>query len=215
MSTITTVIPIRDISFQHDLKIVDMLYGEFALGGELEELINNGKKWDAYRYLYNWLTPLLLNGERHDPYFIDWIKLFTPIEYDAWQTIRYLGIPMWPQYPINNVFVDFADPVKKLVIECDGKAYHDKEKDAVRDDLLAEYGWCVFRVTGKECNKPAISEYPDEREFNEWIHNSSDGVISAIAYYFYKKRMPIKTDYLESSVYQTLCDHSRNFHFMY
>ena len=44
-----------------------------------------------------------------------------------------LGLPFYPQYPIGKYFVDFADPVKKIVIECDGKKYHqDKEKDKRR-----------------------------------------------------------------------------------
>ncbi|MBK9497414.1 MAG: DUF559 domain-containing protein, partial [Xanthomonadales bacterium] len=65
-------------------------------------------------------------------YGMDWISMFSPIEHIAWGEIRHLGIVFYPQYPIAEMFVDFAAPQQKVVIECDGAAYHNKDKDAER-----------------------------------------------------------------------------------
>jgi len=85
----------------------------------------------------------------YDPYIVDWTRIFTPIEEDAWFSIRQLGLQMFPQYTILNYFADFADPWKKLVLECDGKAWHDAAKDAARDQDMQEAGWTVCRIPGK------------------------------------------------------------------
>jgi very-short-patch-repair endonuclease len=76
--------------------------------------------------------------------------MFSPIEHIAWGEIRYLGLVLYPQYPIAELFVDFAAPQQKVVIECDGAAYHDKDQDAERDERLRKRGWTVYRIPGKD-----------------------------------------------------------------
>lgn len=141
-------------------------------------------------------------GIRPSAYFIDWMTIFTPIESAAWSAIRYTGLPLLPQYPIGPYFADFADPDTKVVIECDGKQFHqDKERDAARDRFMAEKGWTVFRVTGRECKADEIDweQVSDlrhdgepekaERLIEEWMLHSAEGVISAIGVHFYGKRL--------------------------
>lgn len=83
----------------------------------------------------------------------------TPIEELLWSDIRQANAVMYPQFPVAGVFVDFGNPVAKVAIECDGKAYHlDKEKDRARDDMLARIGWTVYRLTGSECNTDSDPE---------------------------------------------------------
>ncbi len=47
--------------------------------------------------------------------------------------------------------VDFADPLPKVVVECDGFEFHSSreafETDRLRDATLAAQGWAVVRVT--------------------------------------------------------------------
>ena len=76
----------------------------------------------------------------------------TPIEVAMWSDIRMEGAVFYPQYPVDKFFLDFANPVAKVALECDGYAFHlDKEKDAARDARLSELGWTVYRFTGREC----------------------------------------------------------------
>lgn len=112
---------------------------------------NGPGRWKVLRSIYSYLTPMIENGERFDPYFIDWCGTFTPIEDALWHDIRYMDLPFYPQYPIGNCFVDFADPQRKIAIECDGKQWHDAEKDKKRDAKLGELGWTVIRFTGSQC----------------------------------------------------------------
>lgn len=184
--------------------LVEELMCEYELEARINALIVQGEKWEAIRLLYSELTPMILDGERLSPYYLDWCRLMTPIEFDAWQTIRRVGVPMWPQYPVGHVFVDFGDPVKKIAVECDGKQWHIKEKDAKRDLMLTALGWKVFRIPGCECYKTAFDSYELKEKYNDgaiseceyehavsdWATTTSDGVICGIGLRYYGKKFP-------------------------
>ena len=91
------------------------------------------------------------NGWGIDPYEVDWTHLFTPIEAAIWHEIRHYGVVMYPQLPVGPYFVDFGNPHAKVAIECDGKLYHDPAKDEIRDHHLADRGWRVYRISGRDC----------------------------------------------------------------
>ena len=89
-----------------------------------------------------------------------WIAL-TPIEQWLWEDMRNANMVMYPQWPIGEFFVDFANPMAMVVIECDGKAFHrDHKKDARRDAWLTERGWTIYRFSGHVCNL----DYDEETE---------------------------------------------------
>lgn len=135
-------------------------------------------------------------GRKTDPYYLDWVTMFTPIEWLLWQDIRFYGVPLYPQFPVGNRFVDFGDPFLKIAVEADGAAYHDQQSDIARDIELAENGWTVFHVTGKQTH---IVEYPltemsenDPQYCNvavDWGCRTSTGFIWAMDKYFYRKRV--------------------------
>lgn len=114
--------------------------------------------WNEIRTFYAKHNDAIMS-ERSDRYAIDPYELeveFTPIERAFWHDIRCKGIVMYPQYPVGGVFVDFANPVAKVAVECDGKKWHDAKKDAIRDAKLATLGWTVYRITGSDCLKDCI-----------------------------------------------------------
>lgn len=151
-------------------------------------------------------------GEGYDPYLVDWIRVFTPIELDAWDTIRGRALPFYPQYPLDGIILDFADPDKKIAIECDGKDWHDKDKDRARDEKLFSKGWVVYRVTGRECRKAiddpselrellingTINEREHEARYIDWLMNTSEGVITSIATIYYEQGRLDRNDALRS-----------------
>lgn len=122
----------------------------------------------------------------------DWLGVFTPIEQAAWGDIRCAGLPLWPQLPVGRFFVDFGNPVVKVVLECDGKEWHDERKDAERDRELNSMGWRVFRASGRRCKK--VMPIPDD--INEWSDSAQadfmlrrkwetlDGVIGELQNFF-------------------------------
>jgi len=86
-----------------------------------------------------------------DPYVMDWINFFTPIEYNIWCVIRLLGLKFVPQYPIGKYFVDFANIQEKICLEVDGKDWHnDLEKDRARECEIKNRGWKIIRISGKD-----------------------------------------------------------------
>lgn len=159
--------------------------------------MNNRKE---IREHYKRLTPLILeqsavkNTRWVDPYcHIDWASNFTPIEQDMWNAVRCFGkAPMYPQYPVGNYFVDFGNPATKIAIECDGKEWHtDTNKDYLRDKVLLEMGWIVYRINGSDCVRPEIevTDDTDEREvyrsLEHYYLNTAIGLVKAISIFHY------------------------------
>jgi hypothetical protein len=131
----------------------------------------------------------------HSSYPFDWSQIFTPIEYQAWCSIRSKGkIVLYPQYPVLNYWLDFANPGNKIGVELDGKNYHNEEKDRVRDAKLQELGWTIYRIKGSEMMKSDFltpsemqddwySHEDDDTTINQlryWLMETGDGVIEAI-----------------------------------
>lgn len=138
------------------------------------------RRWAFLRKLYTEITPEIMAGERRCPYVVEWD--FTPIESDLWCSIRLLGLPFWPQYPVGRFFVDFGDPITRIALECDGRAYHDQARDAERDREIRFLGWKVFRFPGWQC----VKGEEDER-------SAHAGLIEACAPFYPRLRYP-KTD---------------------
>lgn len=88
--------------------------------------------------------------------------VLSPIENWLWTDIRNHGLVMYPQVPVAGFFVDFGNPAAGVAIECDGKAYHDPAKDAVRQQKIEAQGWTVYRFTGSQCRQDSVIEYLDE-----------------------------------------------------
>lgn len=114
--------------------------------------------WARIREHYTHFMPRILATARDewalDPYLWDngGMLRMTPIEAWLWADLREVNAIVYPQFPIGNVFVDFANPVAKVAIECDGAAYHlDVEKDRKRDARLQALGWTVYRIPGWMC----------------------------------------------------------------
>ena len=139
-------------------------------------------------------------------YPTDWKALFTEIEFLAWCSIREKGrIVLYPQFPVENYFIDFANPGLKIGLELDGKDFHDKEKDRQRDLNLKSKGWTIYRISGREMcrtNYTTITELDyneiSEREIQEklsyWLLKTGDGVIHAIKQIYFDNHPEIQTD---------------------
>lgn len=166
----------------------------------------------AKKSSFNWFTS----------YPIDWNLIFTPIEREAWMSIRTKGgIIMYPQYPVLNFHVDFGNPYLKIALEIDGKAFHDAERDYQRDFQLKEIGWKVYRIPGDEMvrrnykdfsdftESEAGWEYDGYEDIQDWILNTGDGVIEAIkAIHFIKSARDEETRYFLDFCEMTLMKHS-------
>lgn len=113
-------------------------------------------------YLEHYLGEIL---KRHpapiDPYFYDWNTIFTPTEYNLWGYIRSLGLPFYPQFPLGNYFVGFADPSCQIAIEVEGTIHNYpfiKERDQRKYSEIEKDGWQLIIVKGKETFDPGYKE---------------------------------------------------------
>lgn len=145
-------------------------------------------------------------GRWFHPEAFDWQYLFSPIEMDAWISLRGKCVPMYPQYQVLRYYVDFGNPYFKIAIELDGKDYHDPAEDRKRDIELYHAGWKVFRIPGKEM----VRTFKDASDFEQWewednyaevmdamhywILETGDGVIEAISQVYFTKRPLSRSD---------------------
>lgn len=142
---------------------------------ELSSGLPIGERFRRIRHnyeIYQQLVDAGLGSWMHtDQYEVgDWVSIFTPIEMAAWQDIRANSLPLWPQLPVGRFFVDFGNPVAKVALECDGKQWHDQQKDARRDAELRELGWSVWRAPGWRCKR--VLDRPED--FAEWLPDEQE-----------------------------------------
>jgi len=168
---------------------------DFLAGFERRsKLPHGGNQWQQYLNEYMAQQGVVRQG-RGAGYLFDWAKHFSPIERICWNAMRDYGLLLCPQYPVGGFFVDFADPVLKIAIEADGKAYHSEAKDKPRDVALSDLGWIVFRLPGSDCvryleggDTPDIDDYGrvdiDQRNY-DWLSTTSDGFFYALSVMIY------------------------------
>lgn len=126
-------------------------------------------QFDVAREFYGMLKPEILARHPNEWACVPsgWNELFqfTPIEEAIWDCIRDSSAVFYPQYPVDKFFADFANPVARVAIECDGQKFHqDKDRDAERDEKFHELGWTVYRIPGRLC-LTAINEESLEEAF--------------------------------------------------
>lgn len=117
--------------------------------------------WGAIKRHYAKYHQRIMSAPRDewalDPYLWDMgqhMIFMTPIEENFWADCLEADLILYPQYPANGYFIDFANPVAKVAIECDGRAFHmDKERDAKREAVLVRNGWKMYRIEGWQCNQ--------------------------------------------------------------
>jgi very-short-patch-repair endonuclease len=171
------------------------------IGFEERWEVSKGTKdrWQLIRDIYDYMLPRIMKaaeqGGTVNPYIVDWDM--TPIERLAWMDIRGTGLPLYPQFPVGRVFLDFADPYRKIGVELDGAAFHEHDRDLARDNKLVEQGWKIFRIKGRVATKiiPNPFEYSQHprnsgdffEEFQQWAVNDSTGFFWALKEFFYRE----------------------------
>lgn len=154
----------------------------------------------VYRLYYKHNHDLIMENLKKNKWFncygIDFTKYFTPIEYNAWCVIKCRPMIFYPQYPVLNYILDFANPLLKVGIELDGKEFHNHEKDLAKDKILSKEGWIIYRITGSEAVRPVIEfrrDHYDELEY--YLNNTIEGIIEALYVIHFCKGHNIPEDY--------------------
>ena len=128
----------------------------------------------------------LVRGIRISPYDIGFKIKFSPIEARVWESIRFLGIPLYPEFPIGHYFADFADPQRKIAIEVDSVKWHsDKKKDIEREKTIRNFGWEIYRIPSRMVFKVKDDFYDDEGKLSDeswekFLYETAEGLLIRI-----------------------------------
>lgn len=186
------------------------------------------ERWNIIREAYRLNIDSIMEARarglrgRTSPYLLDWD--FTPIEEMAWQDIRSMCLPLYPQFPVDRYFVDFGDPHLKIAIELDGKDFHDAAADRVRDTRLWELGWRTFRIPGRKSFAwKGIHPFGDEwvqiknqcrsdayRLVHDWAMGCSEGFFWSLARIVYDHSL--RTSEHEDREYREIAEASLYLH---
>lgn len=117
------------------------------------------KKWRRIVFIPTTLNRLMNAKEINDLYHTSHIeeKLYKFMKKEKIPAERQLFV----REERRTYFLDFGLFCRegKIDVECDGEAYHSSRealnKDRMRNNELASYGWLVLRFTGTEINKDA------------------------------------------------------------
>ena len=93
------------------------------------------------------------NPEKHPNFILAQKGYETSIEKKMRLALEKKQISFEKQFKIDRFWVDFAVTAHRLVIEADGEYWHDKERDAKRDEIINSHGWRVLRFTETQINK--------------------------------------------------------------
>lgn len=223
-------------------EIMQSVYAKRSASSELKNVCQEIKQCKANSYerivkirqYYDSMNRHILSQEdgrelhHYMPYLIDWQFVLNKVEYMAWMDIRYMGsLPLYPQYPVLSYVLDFGSPHKKVGFEIDGKDFHDKKKDIIRDIELKKEGWTIFRVSGTEMMRTRVRDYNeiycakdldynslsenDKEELEKYFSTTGRGVLEAIKiFYFGGIRGYLEQDrnFITDLSIQTLKDHN-------
>jgi superfamily I DNA/RNA helicase/very-short-patch-repair endonuclease len=95
------------------------------------------------------------NYQFTSPHFLNLAEnktIFSPIEEKLLLALEAHNLSYQPQVRIGRYTVDFLVGVndRKIIVECDGKAYHDAARDSERDKVLSLEGYPICRFSGSE-----------------------------------------------------------------
>lgn len=88
---------------------------------------------------------------------LDGLPPLTPIEAILYRAMRDRGLTPVAQYGIGRYRADFAFPDVRVVVECDGRPWHDPDSDRDRDAALRRRGWEPLHFTGSEITRDAAA----------------------------------------------------------
>jgi len=95
-------------------------------------------------------------------------KRFTAGQMKLEKILNDLGFSTVLELEIGNYRVDVFSPELRCIFEYDGRGYHMKRRDKVRDAEIKEIsGYQIIRVSGKDLNPEYIKQQIAEK-FDNW-----------------------------------------------
>jgi hypothetical protein len=102
------------------------------------------------REVYEIINPSIMKraaiGDRNHWYVLEWLFPFAPNARRMWGIIREIPMGLYPQYPVMQYFLDFADPYRRIAVFIEEKTRWESDEIDYQDRLLITHGWKIFRI---------------------------------------------------------------------
>lgn len=119
--------------------------------------------------------------------------IFTPIEEMMREALEKASLEYQPQVKLGRYYVDFLVSYnnQKIIVECDGRDYHNPFKDSERDKVLSLEGYGILHFTGSDIYRDSdgcvekIKKFnqPSERGYKGIDENLDDSQKEAVSYF--------------------------------
>lgn len=99
-------------------------------------------------YLQEYEDAFRSGKHKLDPYLEDWRETLNEIEFKFYSDIKSIGVFLYPYYPVNKIFADFANPFEQIAVII---RYKKSDENTIREksSYLKKCGWIVYIMESK------------------------------------------------------------------
>ena len=161
--------------------------------------------FDSIKLLYekSYSKALQTSSQKISTDVEDWYSVMNEVQFNVYNDIKYVGIFLYPLYPIGDYFIDFGNPFAKIGIEILYKDYGLSAKQD-RINFFEANDWKVYTIESKNTylnafelfdrlKNPTETRGLDQVEYDEWwkfICDNKETNSQCLIYYikqFHKK----------------------------
>ena len=171
------------------------------LNAMYEDAVRDFDRRLVLRQYYMDAMPEIIKTSRKSPsssidvYPFDW--KFNKNERRLWTSIRTHRVAFYPEFPVFDRFIDFGNPYFRIGLEADSKAFHTRENDLKRDQILRKAGWTIFHVPYETSMKVTLDlgeirekmvedpDFDETADLKNLLFTTSCGIVSAIEYFYF------------------------------
>ncbi|MEQ9405096.1 MAG: hypothetical protein RIM99_16010 [Cyclobacteriaceae bacterium] len=99
-------------------------------------------------YLQGYQEALERGNHKLPTYLEDWKETMNEIEFKFYSDIKSIGVMLYPYYPVEDIFVDFANPFVQVAVLIQYKKSNVETLNR-KVEYLEEDGWTVYKIPSK------------------------------------------------------------------
>lgn len=141
-------------------------------------------------YLNDYNEMVQIGRKQLNNYWESWDEVLGEIEFKVFSDFRTAGARMYPYYPVDDLFVDFANPFSKIALLIRYKQTNILEFES-KIEYLRSRGWKVYTLESKSVQFSAMDLYLMEQVGSEF---DFENMTSEDREQFYERFMSVNSE---------------------